>query len=466
MQVPDLNLDVLDHIMAFPNRKALLSMMLATRDPHHGGIKHLLRDVRRLSDPETIKSFLYFCDAGGQAAETAYRMAYLRGLELDLVSGYRDKVAVRRTLCLTTQALARFFALTVRVHAHNFTRLVIFHCRDVLDNDGGGLSSAISSLTSLTHLRLHSATERAFWLLQSLKSRLVEVGVGMHLDLYQPPPQDLTAYVRHSERSMTVMSLYYTSSPTGVACYPLVHTLHACRLHMPTTRHYVTTFPNLQVLHASECLGRHSVRGDEEWMECRDLNISQQALDGSWPSLRGYVGSILFLYLLGLPCHVTYVHVCDYDYEAMDFRQVRAVVADTQPENLRIHVDEVSFVLEQAADIVALCGSADFRALKTFQLDLFLYSGDGSTDMEAMLVSTQSQFIFLVLADRYQLPIVLHAYFTGLTDDSGVHLHCDILNSSRWIRTEHSMVVPPRHHRGASRVVSGSRPGLPRWLGR
>ena len=266
MQVPDLNLDVLDHIMAFPNRKALLSMMLATRDPHHGGIKHLLRDVRRLSDPETIKSFLYFCDAGGQAAETAYRMAYLRGPELDLVSGYRDKAAMRRTLCLTTQAPARFFTLTVRVHAHNFTRLLIFHCRDVLDNDGGGLSSAISSLTSLTHLRLHNATERAFRPLQSLKSRLVEVDVGMHLNLYQPPPQDLTAYVRHSERSMTVMSLYYTSSPAGVACYPLVHTPcpPSSYADRPTLRYYIpqpSSPPCFRMSGSPQLEGRRRVDG-------------------------------------------------------------------------------------------------------------------------------------------------------------------------------------------------------------
>ena len=171
--------------------------------------------------------------------------------------------------------------------------------------------------------------------------------------------------------------------------------LHAHRLHMPTARHYVTTFPNLQVLHASECLGRHSLRGDDGWTERRLLNISQQGRDGSWRSLRGYVESILFLYLLGLPCHVTYVHICDDEYESMGFQQARAVVADTHPEHVKIHVGEVSYILEQADDVIALCGSPDFRALKTFQLGFYLCPGDCNMDMEAMLVSIQSRSCFL-----------------------------------------------------------------------
>ncbi|KAI1794835.1 hypothetical protein LXA43DRAFT_88846 [Ganoderma leucocontextum] len=384
MQAPALNPDVLDYIMAFSNKKALLNTMLASRDLHRGGIKHLLRDVPRLRNTDQIKCFLVFCDARGQVAETAYRMNYLRGLDLDLGSGYRDKM-LQPTLGLTSQALTQFFTSTVRVYAHNFARLTIFRCGDLFDGDLA-LPLTISSLTTLTYLHLGDATKGSFSLLTSLQSRLVEVNIGMNIDLYEPPGIDITSLLRHSGSSMTIISLYYTSSPTGVACYPLVHTLDACRLHMPTTRHYVTTFPNLQVLNASQCLGRH-LEDEEKWTRRRNLNISQQAQAGSWRSLRGYVGSILFLYLLGLACHVTYVSVHDFDYEVMDFGQVWAVVADTQPEHLEIHASTVFSVLDQAADIIALCSSPEFQSLKTFKLGLSLCPGDHNTDMEAMLVS-------------------------------------------------------------------------------
>ncbi|KAI1782151.1 hypothetical protein LXA43DRAFT_1104650 [Ganoderma leucocontextum] len=183
---------------------------------------------------------------------------------------------------------------------------------------------------------------------------------------------------------MTVLSLYHTSNPTGVACYPQLHTLNIRHLDVPTTRHYVTTFPNLQVLDATECIGSFSE--DEECTRRRNLNISQQVQGGSWCSLRGYVGSILFLYLFGITCHVTYVRVNAHDeYESMDFDKVRAVVADTHPEHLVVEASEVSHILDQTSDIIALFKDAEFQAVKTFVLDLSLSTEDHKTDMEAML---------------------------------------------------------------------------------
>ncbi|KAM5538642.1 hypothetical protein V8D89_007671 [Ganoderma adspersum] len=187
---------------------------------------------------------------------------------------------------------------------------------------------------------------------------------------------------------MTTLSLYHTIQPTGVAssCYPLLHTLNVRRLDVPTTRHYVTTFPNLQVLNVNECIAGFS-DDDEEWARCRNLNVSQQAQSGSWRALQAYVGSILFLYLFGLGCHVTYVHVyADDEYEAMELRHVQAIIADTSPEHLVVDVPEVSCTLDRAEDIMVLFKGTGFQAVKTFVLNLSLRGHeDHNMDMEAML---------------------------------------------------------------------------------
>ncbi|PIL22885.1 hypothetical protein GSI_15581 [Ganoderma sinense ZZ0214-1] len=392
--------------MAHSTRKTLLKMMRASRDLHRGGIKHLLRKSPDLEDERTFRSFLRFCDAGGQVAEIAYRMNYLRGLTIDMDPDSFDYDSDdadmwQDELGSMAQALTQLFTSTIRVYAHNFTRLVILSCDSLFAADPN-LSLAIASLTTLTHLNFCDATENSFKLLGSLQSCLVAAHIGMDINLIDPLDGDLTALLRRSESSLTNLSLYHTSSPTGVACYPQVHTLDVRHLDIPATRHYVTTFPNLRVLTADECIGRYS--GDEEeWARYRNLNIAQQARDGSWGSLQSYAGSILLLYLFGLACHVPYVHVhANDEYESMIIRQVRAVVADTRPEHLV--VSQVSHVLEQAEDIVALFNDAGFQAVKTFVLSMSLCAGDYKADMEAMLecifaaVSSSSSLVGLSLA--------------------------------------------------------------------
>ena len=399
MPVPSLNVDILYYIMAHSTRKTLLKMMRTSRDMHRGGIKYLLRNVPSIWTEKKFRSFLSFCDARGEVAEVAYRMTYLRGLEMNLdlddfdcddLDGFdgfdcEDEDEIQRRLGPTSQALTHFLTSTVRVYAYNFTRLLLLSCDSLLAADPN-LSRAIASLTTLTYLNFGDATERCFELLGSLQSRLAEANIGMNIDLIDPPDGDLTAFLRHSESSMTVLSLNHTSHPTGVACYPQLHTLDIRYLNVPTTRHYVTTFPNLQVLHASECISAFS-EDEEEWMRRRSFNITQQAEDGSWRTLRAYVGSIL-LYLFGLGCHVTYIHVyAEQEYDAMDFRHVRAVAADTCPEHLVVDVSDVSFAVDQAEEIIALFKSTGFRGVRTFVLDMHLRSNDHITDMQAMLVS-------------------------------------------------------------------------------
>ncbi|KAM5538654.1 hypothetical protein V8D89_007683 [Ganoderma adspersum] len=384
-----LNINILFHIMGCSTRKTLLRMMLTCRDLHRGGIKHLLRKTPSICNERKLKSFLSFCEARGEGAEVAYRMHYLRGLEINLETDDMESIdssdsdEVEDKLGSTARAFTHLITSTIRLYAHNFTRLLLLSGDSLLVADPN-LPLAIASLTTLTYLNIGDATERSFGLLGSLQSRLVEAHIGMNIDLIDPPDGDLTAFLRRSESSLTILSLYHTSHPSGVACYSQLHTLDIRHLEIPTTRHYVTTFPNLRVLTANECIG-HSGE-EEEWVQFRDLNTAQQAQEGSWSSLQSYVGSILFLYLFGLACHVPYVHVdAEDEYESMIIQQVRAVVADTRPEHLVIDVSQVSHVLDQAEDIIALFKDSAFQAVKTFVLDLCLCAGDHKTDMEAML---------------------------------------------------------------------------------
>ncbi|PIL22887.1 hypothetical protein GSI_15583 [Ganoderma sinense ZZ0214-1] len=387
--IPTLNLDILFYIMSFSNRKTLLCMMLTSRDLHHGGIKHLLRKTPSIWNTRKFRSFLSFCEARGDAVETAYRMHYLRGLEIELDSpgsffNSGKYNAVERKLGPTSQSLAHLLTSTIRVYAHNFTRLLFPNCDGLLSADPH-LSVAIASLTTLTYLNLGDATKRSFGLLRSLQSRLVEANIGMNIDLIDPPEGDITAMLRNSEPSMTILSLYHTSNPTGAACYPQLHTLSLCHLDAPTTRHYVTTFPNLQVLQARQCLAGFSEDPDE-WLQYRNSNVYQQAQGGSWRALRAYVGSILFLYLFGLGCHVTYVHVyAEDEYETIDFGQLRDIVADTSPEHFVVDIVEISYTLDRGEDVMVLFEDAGFRAVKTFVLNLSLCRNDKNMDVEALL---------------------------------------------------------------------------------
>ena len=387
--------------------------MRTCRDLHRGGIKHLLQKTPSICNERKLKSFLSFCEARGEGAEVAYRMHYLRGLEIDLETDDMESIDsddsgdIQDKLGSTARALTHLITSTIRLYAHNFTRLLLLSGDSLLIADPN-LPLAIASLTTLTYLNIGDATERCFGLLGSLQSRLVEAHIGMNIDLIDPPDGDLTAFLRRSESSLTTLSLYHTSHPSGVACYSQLHTLDIRHLEIPTTRDYVTTFPNLRVLTANECIGHCGE--EDEWVQFRDLNIAQQAQEGSWHSLQSYVGSILFLYLFGLACHVPYVHVdAEAEYESMIIQQVRAVVADTHPEHLIVDVSQVSHVLDQAEDIIALFKDPAFQAVKTFVLNLHLCAGDHKTDMEAMLVS--------LLRSR--------SCWLGL--HVGWHLHCTML---------------------------------------
>ncbi|KAM5538643.1 hypothetical protein V8D89_007672 [Ganoderma adspersum] len=165
MSIPTLNVDILLYIMAWSTRKTLLRMMLTCRDLHRGGIKLLLRKDPGIWNKRKIGSFTSFCEARGDGAEIAYRMHYLRGLEIDFDETASidsdDSDEVEDKLGSASRTLTNLITSTIRVYAHNFTRLLLLSGDNLFVADPN-LSLAIASLTTLTYLNIGNATERSF----------------------------------------------------------------------------------------------------------------------------------------------------------------------------------------------------------------------------------------------------------------------------------------------------------------
>ena len=399
MQRPVLNLDILDQIIALSDRTTLLSIMQTSHELYESGMKHLQRKIHIFWLKEKLDSFLHFCEAGGQVTKMSLRMKHLRGLDIyceECVLYDKDIPSTTLALEATARALTRFFTSIVPVYGRNFTHLGIAS-PEVLCSADPSLPLAIASLTTLTYLAIHHGGEYSIILWSSLKSRLVEAQINIGTD-GDPSHEDVTALLRGSEETIRKMTLYNAGNPTGVVCYANLHTLKINHVGMPMTRHYVSTFPNLQVLHVGECISQWDDES-EELMERRSLNVAQQIQDGSWRTLREYSGSILFLYMLGLTCPVMHADVYDNIWERIDLAQVPAIVTNCTVQHLKVTSRVATGIVDRAVGFLALCEEPGFHSVKTFDVAFTLSSNDRARDMKHLLVSTpRPSFALLVHA--------------------------------------------------------------------
>ncbi|KAM5538657.1 hypothetical protein V8D89_007686 [Ganoderma adspersum] len=373
----NLNIDILHLILDRSDQNTVSKIMKTCRFLNREGVKYLLSTIPTISNESEALSFLQFVLPTRQSADFAHRLRWIDSLHV-LVLDEAEIQAVAKVL--------KSFFVLVAPQAPNFSILEIDYAERFFAADPE-LPASIASLTTLDFLTLDDAGEKTVMVLRDLQSSLTKVAV--HFDIELGPSaqedQDPISFLRRSEDTLRWVSLRRTvSSPTG-GCYRSVRMLTLNDIDVPTTRHFVHAFPNLQCLRATECMARHELDADAVVLRQRDINVAEQARDGSWSGLTSYKGSILMLYGLGLACQVSHVYVRDDDDEGMEPRQIQAVLGDTRPLHLTIAVRGVEYFLTQADDFVELSASREFGRLPSLLLDLNFRRGSWDADMGGLM---------------------------------------------------------------------------------
>ena len=288
---------------------------------------------------------------------------------------------------MVANVLKPFFVYVAPL-APNFSHLEIDLAEQFFSVDPE-LSTSIASLKTLDFLTVDDAGDKTVMMLRALRSSLTKVEVHFDLDVGPSVREDRDplSYLHRSQDTLRCISLRSSiSSPTPAACYRNVRILTLNYVEIPTTRHFIQAFPNLQCLRATECKSIHDPDPDAAVERQRDLNVAEQALDGSWSGMTLYKGSIFILYVLGLGCQVSHIYVHDDDRDGMEPRQIRAVLGDTRPLHLTIMVHGVEYFLALAHDFVELSGSREFKMLASLSLEFQLWRGSWNADMEGLMV--------------------------------------------------------------------------------
>ncbi|KAI1794824.1 hypothetical protein LXA43DRAFT_994441 [Ganoderma leucocontextum] len=366
MDSMNLNIDVLHLILNRCGQNTVSQVMKTCRFLNREGVQYLLSDVPIIRNEAQASSFVQFALTTRQSADIAHRLDWMDSLHILAWDEEAKTVA---------EALKPFFLLVAPL-APNFSLLEVEVAEEFFAADPE-LTASVASLTTLDVLTLNGAGEKTVKMLRALQSRLTDVTVHFDLELGPSAPEDMDPVpcLIRSEDTLRCISLRFTISSPAAGCYRNVRMLTLDYIDGPTTRHFVQAFPNLRCLRATECTARDGLDPDAVVQRKRDLNVAEQALNGSWSSLTSYKGSVFMLYALGLACPVSHVYVHDDESEGMDPRQIRAVLGDTRPLHLTIRARGLEYILARAEDFMELCRRGEFQRLSSLRLNFRLWLG-------------------------------------------------------------------------------------------
>ncbi|KAI1781593.1 hypothetical protein LXA43DRAFT_1088050 [Ganoderma leucocontextum] len=300
-----LNVDVLLLIFSLAHQGTKLALMSTCQVLYREGGKQFLKSVAVTLDTENrVKSFVRFMKADGGS-----RMRSLRTLDLDL--GKPSKSVAEQL----TQIINPLTSIS------QLTDLSICYLEPLLFAHPP-LSRAIARLTSIEDINLGSIGKLSLKMLKSMQSKLKRAEITMWDDnchrLTSGADGDAIMFLRRfssSLRNLDVVAGCATADPQDDAPqYPL---LSALRLEEPVspvvTWHYVRAFPNLKKLIITISLedGTYEADGAGGAAEVRAGNVAQLRERGCWEALDTFEGTLLMLWLLGLPCPVRVLRVCD-----------------------------------------------------------------------------------------------------------------------------------------------------------
>ncbi len=225
------------------------------------------------------------------------------------------------------------------------TDLSIYYLEPLLDAHPP-LSQAIAKLTSIEKICFFRVGKRSMEMVHSMQSRLATVyldPVGSFRELFSKTAHGnavmLLRQFAGSLRDVHLAALGATTAPgpegdrDAAPRYPLLSALTLNGIPSPTTWHYVRAFPNLKTLSIAADVTERSEAEDVGFAEFRRRNGVQLRERGCWDALDAFEGSIVMLWLLGLPCPVRDLAICvDEEVEHTD---ADVVLADMLREALR-----------------------------------------------------------------------------------------------------------------------------------
>ncbi len=318
--------DLLVFIQSFADQTTISRMMRTCRYLHELGERFLLSDVR-LSSRDLVEGFSKY-----MLLSCSDRLSMFCALRLEMDSMGRSSSESLRELFVKMRARSKLVSLT------------ILHPEEVL-LENSGVSSAIAALSSLRHLELWNVGPMGAELLRSLQSKLVRVSLKMKTDEADWWPNscpDVSLLVRGSKDTLEELRVSHpgptSSDPDGDEsgaalafgmCYPCVRTFVVePGVFTPYTADYLRAYPELESL---------TVRGPKEYPRREDRAQLDPNIEAPWASLRYVEGSMMALYGLALPCHVSTVHINDFDFEP-NMTVLRTVLADTRPVHLKLSI--------------------------------------------------------------------------------------------------------------------------------
>nr|VWP02156.1 Acyl-CoA ligase AKT1 (EC (AK-toxin biosynthesis protein 1) [Ganoderma boninense] len=379
MDSANVNIDILHLILQHSDQHAVSQIMKTCHLLNREGVQYLLRALPTISTPSQALSFLVFVLPSRKSADIGHR---LRCIDCLHVMSF-DDLEVE----MVAKLLLPFFTLAAP-HAPNFSFLEIDNAERFFA-EVPELPAAVAELTTLNVLKLDDVGEKTVVMLRALQSSLTEVDVHFHLDSGIRPSaredQDPISFLHRSEDTLRCISLRSSVSSPAAGCYRNVHMLSLSYIEMPTTRHFVRAFPNLECLRATEWKAHLEEDPEAAVERQRDLNLAEQARDASWRSLTSYEGSLLMLYMFALRCHVSHICVHDDDEEVLGPTLIRAILGDTSPLHLTIQVGGVEYFLMQAEEFVELSRSREFGRLPSLRLELTLWRSSWDADMEGLI---------------------------------------------------------------------------------
>ncbi|KAI0764531.1 hypothetical protein BD413DRAFT_482473 [Trametes elegans] len=320
MNRPYMNDDILLQVMSFADKQTVLNLLQTSKMLHHHGARYLLRGNVEIdtSFDRQVVSFTSFmlCDQSNLSS----RLPFLKTLKLFHRDArcHPDYRPESSTATIAGASLQLLFSMLAR--EGNLLKLSMWQAEAILAMHSK-LPEAVAELQTLTHLSVQSVGKHTSCMLKALRSRLVRADIimrGGRGDSEDSPSgieRDPTRLLYHSMTSLQELHSVNTELHASSLCFPNVTFLEfePHRMQFCQTQHYVRVFPNLRHLSIDDCADYWPGAGDsiEHLLIKRASNLSAQQRLGSWPSLERCGGTIGPLYLLGIPCRIRSLDICD-----------------------------------------------------------------------------------------------------------------------------------------------------------
>ncbi|KAI0794067.1 hypothetical protein C8Q74DRAFT_1193958 [Fomes fomentarius] len=148
--------------------------------------------------------------------------------------------------------------------------------------------------------------------------------------------------------------------------YPIFPDLRSLRMKetwCPSTAQWVVTYPNLQSLTVRTTNGHLMEVAEDDLLEHalhRRLNLETHSTQTCWAQLESFEGTLLDLYLLGLPCRISSVSV---DLCADSLQFFNPVMDHARPIHLNLRIDSLYIDIPVIGQCLQHAGLVDLRHL-------------------------------------------------------------------------------------------------------